>query len=1046
MEGWTSQIGQRLSTQAATRNLQLATSSRTFADACLLVSILALGLFPSFAQVNKTWNGSSNPDWFNATNWIPAGVPATNDNIYVTNYTTINLTAVVTIFGQFNWLAGNLTGSNALTIASNGVLNIGGSSVNLYIALTNHGSVNWQSGAVDLINDGASSLGTIWNQAGGLWDIQCDQQIRGLSGHEEFQNAGTLRKSASAGTTSFTLPLFNSGTVAVLQGTLNLNDGGPMDGSYGAAAGTLVQFSSGAFRYSKVPVFAGAGAFQFTGGTLTLLNDVIPNLQLMGGTVGLGTNFQGGTITNLTLPGSVLSGNYVVSGTFNCGGGLAAGSLAIAGGGLMNWTRGTVVGPLTVATNATLSLNGVVLGLAAALTNLGTVNWQGGELDVYNDGSSAFGALWNQPGGLWSIQCDQLLFGSRLTPFQNAGTVSKSAGAGTTPVDLPLVNSGTVSVFSGTLGVNGGLTNTTGTLECGLSGKSSFGQIAVSGNATLSGALNVTLLNGFVPALSNSFAVVTYSSYSNVFDTVTLPTAGVWVSNYGPTAFTATVINVNKLVFTAAPGGTNAGAVLAPVVVHVQDLNGNPIATNGLPISIQLSSGNGILSGTLTQPTDANGKATFNDLSINLAGTKTLQATCLPAGLSPVTSGTFIIAPAAPSQLALTASMPSPQPDGYVLSPPPVVLVGDRFGNVISNSAATITAHFSSDGGGALTGTTNVNADGATGSATFRNLVYHLADPGTAEPIVLYFTAFGLTPATNNTVTVRPVLTSITLHDGNSVIEIDPTTERGLLSWTVDGINQVFQHWFWLQRPQDTTQTSVDYLSAPYRDAYSLSNAVLSFLDQKFTLQIAFGLQGGAPGSHAATLAETLTITNVSAATLSMHVFDYADFDLAGAWTNDSLAFPNSQTAAQTGKGMMVTQVVTPVPAAWEGSWYAITLDELDGSSPAHFSDTITPSFPGDQTFAFQWYVTLSPGKGFVLDFSSFLQPTALALSIAPTSENVLLSWQTNGSYGFQLQSLTPFPDRTAWSPVGTPPAIVGDQYQVILPKTSSAQLYRLQR
>jgi hypothetical protein len=43
------------------------------------------------------------------------------------------------------------------------------------------------------------------------------------------------------------------------------------------------------------------------------------------------------------------------------------------------------------------------------------------------------------------------------------------------------------------------------------------------------------------------------------------------------------------------------------------------------PVSLMLASGAGTLSGTLTKLTDTNGLASFNDLSIDQAGSKTLQ-------------------------------------------------------------------------------------------------------------------------------------------------------------------------------------------------------------------------------------------------------------------------------------------------------------------------------------------------------------------------------------------------------------------------------------
>ena len=161
------------------------------------------------------------------------------------------------------------------------------------------------------------------------------------------------------------------------------------------------------------------GTYQFTGGNLALLNNVIPNLQMVGGTVSLGLNFQGGTITNLTAP--TLSGNYTVSGTLNCSGGVAGnltvangglvnwtggnissnlavqtgglmnwsggsvlGSLSVLGGAAMNWSGGNNLGPITVASNGVLNITGGgVKFLRNVLTNAGTVPWSGADTSAY---------------------------------------------------------------------------------------------------------------------------------------------------------------------------------------------------------------------------------------------------------------------------------------------------------------------------------------------------------------------------------------------------------------------------------------------------------------------------------------------------------------------------------------------------------------------------------------------------------------------------------------------------------------------------------------
>src|SRR6185503_8362506 len=153
--------------------------------------------------------------------------------------------------------------------------------------------------------------------------------------------------------------------------------GGMPGGIYTAQAGTVINFNNGAFSYQagSLPQLNGPGNIRFSGGTLTLIDNIIPNLTLAGGTLTLGPNFQGGTITNLTTA-SVLSGNYSVSGLLNLGDGIngnlqmlsgstvnwSGGSLSsnsyVAAGAVLNWSSGSLVGPLTIAANGAMNLSG----------------------------------------------------------------------------------------------------------------------------------------------------------------------------------------------------------------------------------------------------------------------------------------------------------------------------------------------------------------------------------------------------------------------------------------------------------------------------------------------------------------------------------------------------------------------------------------------------------------------------------------------------------------------------------------------------------------
>ena len=77
----------------------------------------------------------------------------------------------------------------------------------------------------------------------------------------------------------------NAGTVVAQTGTINFSNGGTLESNFTALAGATIQFTGGAFSWRTTPVLTGPRAIRFTGGTLTLLNDLIPGLQMTGGTL-----------------------------------------------------------------------------------------------------------------------------------------------------------------------------------------------------------------------------------------------------------------------------------------------------------------------------------------------------------------------------------------------------------------------------------------------------------------------------------------------------------------------------------------------------------------------------------------------------------------------------------------------------------------------------------------------------------------------------------------------------------------------------------------
>ena len=109
---------------------------------------------------------------------------------------------------------------------------------------------------------------------------------------------------------------------------------------------------------------------------------------------------------------------------------------------------------------------------------------------------------------------------SSLTQIASGGTLQiLDGGSFTTAGDLD--NAGTIDLAAGTLNVAGNYTQeVSGTYGVGVGGLAAgteFGQLNVSGVATLDGVLSTSLIDSFAPALGDSYPVLTFGSVSGNF-------------------------------------------------------------------------------------------------------------------------------------------------------------------------------------------------------------------------------------------------------------------------------------------------------------------------------------------------------------------------------------------------------------------------------------------------------------------------------------------------------------------------------------------------
>ena len=155
--------------------------------------------------------------------------------------------------------------------------------------------------------------------------------------------------------------------------------------------------------------------------------------------------------------------------------------------------------------------------------------------------------------------------GAKITGFTglaaNSGSFSLISGASfATAADLG--NSGSLTVGPGSrLTVNGNFTQTAaGTFNEQIGGtpaSNQFGQTTVTASATLAGAFNLALVNGFSPAVGQTFGVMSFGSESGGFTTFT-GLGPDFSESLGPTSLDllSTVQNPTDLAATSVSGPT----------------------------------------------------------------------------------------------------------------------------------------------------------------------------------------------------------------------------------------------------------------------------------------------------------------------------------------------------------------------------------------------------------------------------------------------------------------------------------------------------------
>jgi hypothetical protein len=416
----------------------------------------------------------------------------------VHNDGTFNGTGTVTVSGQWTWTSGAEAGAGRTVLASTAQATLSGG----FFSMLDGRTVDNSGSALVADQDAVTfAHAAVWNNlAGGLFVLGDGASVRNFfADAARFNNQGVVALWNSTGTSSIDVPFTNTGAVDVEAGDLRLTDGGSSAGAISLAAGTTLTVASN-YTLQAGTTVTGPGTVEvLTFDTLTLAGNLnLQNLSLPGGTV-----TANGTLTlrNLTQAGGELNGTGTV--TIN---------------GQWAWTSGRMGGTGHTVLNGSATLTGGFFSMldGRVVDNRGTTLAFGDGFDFSNN------AVWNnQPQATFVLQDTAGLgnFFAGTARFNNAGLLLK-AGAGAAGIDIPVTNTGTLSVNNtsslrigaaytqgafGTLGIEVGGT-TAGT---------DYGQLNVTGTANLDGTLVVTLVNDFTPSPGDRFQILTFGSRGN---------------------------------------------------------------------------------------------------------------------------------------------------------------------------------------------------------------------------------------------------------------------------------------------------------------------------------------------------------------------------------------------------------------------------------------------------------------------------------------------------------------------------------------------------
>lgn len=486
--------------------------------------------------------------------------------------------------GTFNW-AGTVTIGVNMTIASGETITVpAGATLTNAVGATltvNSGGVliNNATGTIILTTTMLNS-GTVTNNGvftingGGMYNYSgatCTNNGT-INSNVIFSNSGSLTNIGTFNLSAGTLELNNNPAV-LPAGTFNWNSGA-----------TVRIGATGVMTLSNtLTVAAGRNFYVYPGGMLTVTNSgqlinngnvyiyspitnngtITTNLSLivdLGGTLtnnGILTNtrnlyvYSGSLINNGTLNSSGIwlhfYDTFSNNGTLNLSGGnmVFEYANALRPAGIFNWTAGSfrIFPPVTMTLNSPLTIPAAgvfIVESGALLTNATTLTAVG---VLYVSGTMNNNSLLINNGNIVPLSGGT---------FNNNGTLKGSgSNQGVQQFTNPIGGIFAPGNSPGCYNLNQGFTNL-GMLQIEINGPnacSQFDRVVVTGTTTKGGTLD--LIFGFTPTLGQTFQIITSTSFSGNFGTITVSPNTIQVTEAGGIVTISSVLPIELTDFSA---------------------------------------------------------------------------------------------------------------------------------------------------------------------------------------------------------------------------------------------------------------------------------------------------------------------------------------------------------------------------------------------------------------------------------------------------------------------------------------------------------------